>query len=168
MIAGKQDSSHVIVVGAGLGGLASACVLAARGHRVTLLDKNDWVGGKAASLESDGYRFDMGPTILTLPSVLRKVFDEAGRNVEDYIDMVKLDPQWRCFFEGNDHGQDNAVLDLVADTTQMQKRIDEFTGSTSNGEGYREFLKLSEQLHGVSDRFFFWRSVGGLRDTMEV
>ena len=169
MTATNRKSLHVVVVGAGLAGLSSACVLAARGHRVTLLDKNDWVGGKAAALGDHGYRFDMGPTILTLPSVLRKVFAEAGKNLEDYVTMVPLDPQWRCFFEGDSvAGTENTVLDLVSDTVAMQRNIDQFTHSTASGEGYRRFLKVSEQLHRVSDRFFFWRSVGGLADTMDV
>ncbi len=169
MIASDSKSLNVVVIGGGLAGLASACVLAARGHRVTLLEQNDWIGGKAAVHHAEGYRFDMGPTILTLPSVLRKVFTEAGKNMEDYIEMVALDPQWRCFFEGDcKSGGENTVLDLVADTEAMRKNIDDFTGSTSSGEGYGRFLKMSEQLHGVSDRFFFWRSVGGLADTMDV
>ena len=54
-------------------------------------------GGKAAVLERDGFRFDMGPTIVTIPSVLRRIFTDAGRRMEDYLDMVRLDPQWRCF-----------------------------------------------------------------------
>ena len=57
----KTSALEVVVIGSGLAGLSSACVLAARGHRVTLLEKNDWVGGKAAVLRSEGYRFDMGP-----------------------------------------------------------------------------------------------------------
>ena len=73
----------VAVVGAGLAGLASACVLAARGHKVVLFDKNPWLGGKAAQLEADGFRFDMGPTILTVPHVLERVFSEAGRSMHD-------------------------------------------------------------------------------------
>ena len=60
--------STVGIIGGGLGGLAAACTLAARGHRVTLLERNDWVGGKAAVLREDGFRFDMGPTILTVPA----------------------------------------------------------------------------------------------------
>lgn len=170
MITTDSTSKHVVVVGGGLAGLSSACVLAARGHRVTLLEKNDWVGGKAAVLSEEGYRFDMGPTILTLPSVLRKVFSEAGKNLDDYLEMIPLDPQWRCFFEGDSAGSadSNTVLDLVANIDQMQKNIDEFTGSSVSGNGYRRFLDMSEQLHRVSDRFFFWRSVGGLADTMDV
>ncbi|QDT11791.1 phytoene desaturase family protein [Planctomycetes bacterium K23_9] len=165
----NSSSLHVIVVGSGLAGLSSACVLAARGHRVTLLEKNDWVGGKAAPLQSDGYRFDMGPTILTIPSILKRVFAEADREMSDYLELIDLDPQWRCFFEGDDaSGADNSVLDLVADVDAMKRNLLAFTNDQSVGEGYEKFIRMSEQLHGVSDRFFFWRSVGGLADTMEV
>lgn len=165
----NNRESHVVVVGGGLAGLSSACVLAARGHRVTLLEKNDWVGGKAAVHQADGYRFDMGPTILTLPSILKKVFAEADRQLEDYLEMVPLDPQWRCFFESDGETTgDNAVLDLVADADAMRKNIDQFASETTSGEGYRRFIEMSQQLHSVSDRFFFWRSVGGLADTMDV
>src|SRR6056300_1718875 len=75
--------NRVAVVGGGLAGLAATCVLAARGYRVTLFEKNEWYGGKAAVHEAQGYRFDMGPTILTLPSVLKRIFSEAGRRMED-------------------------------------------------------------------------------------
>ncbi|TWT56583.1 phytoene desaturase family protein [Allorhodopirellula solitaria] len=161
---------HVVVIGGGLAGLSSACVLAARGHRVTLCEKNDWVGGKAAVLHTDGYRFDMGPTILTLPSVLRRVFAEADRNLDDYLELVPLDPQWRCFFEGSEAAKtsENTVLDLVADVDAMKQHLREFTGEEVTADGYEKFLRVSEQLHGVSDRFFFWRSIGGLADTMEM
>ncbi|KAA5540292.1 phytoene desaturase [Roseiconus nitratireducens] len=170
MIATETNHQNVVVVGSGLAGLSSACVLAARGHRVTLLEKNDWIGGKAAQHTAEGYRFDMGPTILTLPSVLKRVFDEADRRMEDYLDIVPLDPQWRCFFESDGKGatQDQTVLDLVADTEAMKANLNRFTGGSASGDGYERFLKLSEQLHGVSDRFFFWRSIGGLGDTMDV
>ena len=122
---------------------------AARGHRVTVLEKNDWIGGKAAVHRDQGYRFDMGPTILTLPSILRRVFSEAGRKLEDYIELVALDPQWRCFFDGDSsRGEENTVLDLVSNTDQMVADVDQLTGSSSNGEGYRRFLDMSEGLHG--------------------
>ncbi len=165
-----NQASHplrIVVVGGGLAGLGAACTAAARGHLVTLVDKNEWVGGKAAEHAAEGYRFDMGPTILTLPSVLKRIFAEADRSLDDYLQMVPLDPQWRCFFEGKTPA-DNAVLDLVADVPAMRKNLDAFTGSPTAGAGYERFIKLSEQLHGVSDRFFFWRSIGGLADTMEL
>src|SRR5687767_14006772 len=87
------------VIGGGLGGLAAAAVLSARGHDVVVFDQNSWMGGKAALLEQDGFRFDMGPTILTVPAVLRRIYSEAGEKLEDHLDLIRLDPQWRCFFE---------------------------------------------------------------------
>ncbi|MEM1227263.1 MAG: phytoene desaturase family protein [Planctomycetota bacterium] len=165
-----EEARSVVVVGGGLAGLSSACVLAARGHQVTLCEKNEWVGGKAAQHCTEGYRFDMGPTILTLPSVLRQVFAEAGRSIDDYIEMIPLDPQWRCFFEGHagSPSTSNTVLDLVSDVDQMKQHLKDFTGSEVSAEGYERFIQVSKQLHDVSDRFFFWRSIGGLTDTMEV
>jgi diapolycopene oxygenase len=69
----NTQTGRVGVIGGGLGGLAAACTLAARGYQVLLLERNHWLGGKAAVLEEQGYRFDMGPTILTLPSTLRRI-----------------------------------------------------------------------------------------------
>lgn len=163
----SASSLRVVVIGGGLAGISSACVLAARGHRVTLLEKNDWVGGKAASLEAEGYRFDMGPTILTLPSILQRVFAEAGKRLEDYLDLRPLDPQWRCFFDGVANGE-TTTLDLVADVDAMRRNLDAFTGSPASGAGYQRFIEMSKNLHGISDRFFFWKSVGGLTDTFDV
>ena len=116
----RSRTERIGVIGAGLGGLAAACTLAARGYKVVLFERNEWLGGKAAQLEGDGFRFDMGPTIVTVPSVLRRVFSEAGRRMEDYLDLVRLDPQWRCFFE------DGSRLDLVQNSDAMAKRLDHF------------------------------------------
>ena len=154
---------QIAVVGGGLGGLAAACTLAARGHDVTVLEKSEWLGGKATELKQDGFRFDMGPTILTLPSVLHRIFDEANKPLDDYLDLIALDPQWRCFFD------DGSQLDLVSDTLHMQEKLDAFSGGkTTVSRGYGEFMEISKRLHEVSDRFFFWKSVGSLRDTFDA
>jgi len=102
----------------------------------------------------------MGPTILIQPSVLRKIFEEAGRKMEDYVPMVRLDPQWRCFFE------DGSQLDLKDNAQEMAAQLDAVWPQM--GEGYLNFLTMSEQLHSISERFFFWRSIGSIRDTMDV
>ena len=146
------------VVGAGLAGLAAACTLAARGHKVVLFDKNPWLGGKAAVLNEAGFRFDMGPTILTVPGVLERVFHEAGRKMSDYLDLRRLDPQWRCFFD------DGSVLDLREDMKLMAEELDAF--APGNAAGYRDFQAMSRKLHEVSEKFFFWKSVEGIGDTL--
>ena len=141
----KSNNEKVLVIGGGLAGLASACTLAARGYKVELFEKNDWLGGKAAVLEKEGYRFDMGPTILTIPSILARIFSEAGRKMEDYIPMVKLEPQWRSFFD------DGSILDLVSDEKTMQENLGKFGPNCASG--YKKFLQYSERLNRISQRF---------------
>jgi phytoene desaturase len=157
-----RESDRVVVVGGGLGGLATACTLAARGYAVTLCDKNAWVGGKAAVLAEQGFRFDMGPTILTIPRVLKRIYAEAGRDLEDHLDLVPLDPQWRSFFD------DGSTLDLHADVDRMRSTLDAFAPGTGSGQGYARFMDLSERLHRISEDYFFWRNVGGLKDMFDA
>ncbi len=156
MIRQMDSQRHAIVIGSGLAGLASACTLAARGYRVTVLEKNDWLGGKAAVHHQDGFRFDMGPTILTLPSVLHRLFAEAGKEINDYLKLVPLDPQWRCFF------QDGSQLDLVSDTAKMKENLKRLSNNKEEvATGYDRFMQISKQLHSVSDKFFFGRVLVG-------
>jgi len=151
---------RIAVIGSGLGGLAAAVTLAARGYQVEVFEKNPWLGGKAAVLKEEGFRFDMGPTILIRPSVLRRIFAEAGRKLEDYLNMVRLDPQWRCFFD------DGLVLDLEDNLQAMAGSLDEL--KPGMGEGFLKFQRLSEQLHAISNKFFFWRPVGTMMDTLDL
>jgi phytoene desaturase len=155
----RNNEQPVAIIGGGLAGLAAACTLGARGHRVILFEKNDWLGGKAAVFEQDGFRFDMGPTILTVPRVLARIFAEAGRDMNAELDLRRLDPQWRCFFE------DNTVLDLQEDMQTMTANLAKYAPGTE--AGYRDFIGMSEKLHEVSEKFFFWRSVEDVFDTLD-
>ncbi|MDQ3622897.1 MAG: phytoene desaturase family protein [Verrucomicrobiota bacterium] len=149
------------IIGGGLAGLSAACVLAARGRKVTLFERNDWLGGKAAQLRGDGFRFDMGPTIVTIPSVLRRIFSEAGARMEEYLELVRLDPQWRCFFD------DGSVLDLAQNPGAMAQTLDAFAPGMNSGARYREFIAYSERLNGISQRHFFYKPIGGLCDMFD-
>ena len=151
---------RIAVIGSGLGGLAAAVTLAARGYDVEVFEKNPWLGGKAAQLDEDGFRFDMGPTILIQPSVLRRIFTEAGRRLEDYLDMARLDPQWRCFFD------DGLVLDLQDNLQAMATSLEGIRPGM--GDGFLKFQELSEQLHTISNKFFFWKPVGSMMDTFDL
>src|SRR3569833_3780446 len=101
-----SDSPSVVVIGAGLGGMSAAIMLAKAGMRVTLLEKNERLGGKLNILETQGFRFDLGPSIFSLPQVFRPLFEEDGRKLEDCVPLRRVDPQWRNFFE------DGAGIDL--------------------------------------------------------
>lgn len=153
---------RVGVIGGGLGGLTAACILAARGYSVSLFEANAWIGGKAAEHSCDGFRFDMGPTILTVPSVLRRVFAEAGHRLEDELELVPLDPQWRCFYP------DGSTLDLVAEEDAMVRRLEAFAPGRGVGNGYRRFMQMSERQRVLSEDYFFWKSVGGYRDVFDL
>jgi diapolycopene oxygenase len=161
-------AERIVVVGAGLGGLAAAVVAAARGHKVTVLERNAWLGGKAAVLELDApgasgrFRFDMGPTILTVPRVLRRIFAEAGRDQARDLPLIRLDPQWRCFFD------DGTRIDLLENVDRMAAEMDCFAPGRGMGAGYRRLQAEAEKLHGVSERFFFWRPIEGMADTLDL
>ena len=77
------------------------------------------------------------------------------------MELIPLDPQWRCVYS------DGSVLDLVRNVEQMQSRLDEFTGSPACGVGYQKFMKLSRRLHDISDRYFFYKPIGGLKDMFD-
>ena len=175
----QTDNRRVAVVGAGLAGLTAAVTLAARGFAVTVFDKNPWAGGKAARLELEApgggtFKFDMGPTILTVPEVLERVFSEAGVDLRDRLDLVRLDdPQWRCFFDGergsrpgSGTGERNGfqVLDLKEDVAAMRAELERFTGDGRASGDYARFVDYTRDLHRISDDFYFWKSIGGLKD----
>ncbi len=180
-----HDNDRIGVIGGGLGGLAAACTLAARGHKVVVFEKNTWLGGKAAVLREEGFCFDMGPTIVTYPTVLKRIFAEAGRDLDEAMTLVRLDPQWRCFF---DKAVGGGVLDLRQDPAAMGQEFRRFaTAEHGNGNepedgnplhkavdadrlttGYTDFIDYAKQLHRISNDFFFWKSIGGLRDMFDA
>jgi phytoene desaturase len=94
--------------------------------------------------------------------VLERIFAEGGEKVGDWLDLIRLDPQWRCFFGEGD------VLDLVEDVGAMGRSAAEFAGKPQLAEGYAKFIDFSRHLHDVSERFFFWKAVESLRDTLDL
>ena len=93
-----MSAKEVIVVGAGPGGLTSGMILSQRGFNVTVYEKEDVVGGRSAPLKLNGFTFDTGPTFLMMNFILREMFEEAGRQAEDYLKVKKLEPMYRLKF----------------------------------------------------------------------
>jgi len=94
-----MTKKHIVIVGAGPGGLTSAMILAHRGFQVTVFEKAEEVGGRNAAITLDGFTFDTGPTFLMMNYILKEMFGETGRKVEDYLEFVKLDPLYRLQFD---------------------------------------------------------------------
>src|SRR5512142_3574113 len=86
----EKGGKKVVVIGAGLGGMSAAIMLARRGFKVTILEKNAQVGGKLNQLQTKGFSFDLGPSIFTLPDIFRPFFEGDGKRLEDYIDLQRV------------------------------------------------------------------------------
>ena len=129
----------IVVIGSGFGGLAAAIRLQAKGMQVTLLEKNSQVGGHASQLVKDGYTFDMGPSIITAPDLIQSVFECAGARLEDYLDLVKLDPFYRIYFH------DGASLDYTDDGEQMKRQMAQFSSKDANN--YDRFMAHTRHLY---------------------
>lgn len=161
----SPSPANVIVIGGGLAGLAAACeaaVLLQGRATITLVERNQHLGGKMNVLKDQGYSFDMGPTILTLPQVLCGILRRAGRRVEDYIQFVRLDPQWRCFYA------DGVTLDLRDDPQQFMADLDRQFPGAGAGKGYAAFLAYARKMLGLSEQVFFYKDLEGVRDMMRV
>ncbi|MCC6790792.1 MAG: phytoene desaturase [Thermomicrobiales bacterium] len=133
-------TQRIVVIGAGFGGLAAAVRLAARGHDVTLLDKRDKPGGRAYVYEQDGFRFDGGPTVITAPWLIDELFQLAGRDPRNYVDIVPVDPFYRIFFP------DGAHFDYTGDAGAMVERIRAFSAFEHDAVGYERFLAKTERI----------------------
>src|SRR4051795_10043648 len=95
----RYGKRHVVIVGAGPGGLATAMLLAQRGFRIQVFEKQDVIGGRNAEVRLGEYRFDLGPTFLMMKFLLDELFEEAGRKLSDYIECRALDPMYKLQFE---------------------------------------------------------------------
>lgn len=133
----KGHRETVAIVGAGLGGLAAAACLAADGFQVELFEKNERIGGKLNLLRQDGFEFDLGPSIIILPQLFRQVWERAGRRMEDYVELVELQPQWRSFWE------DGTVVDLHPDMARMEAELEKLGPGAA---GYWSFLEYSRRV----------------------
>ena len=108
---------NIIIIGAGIGGLSAGCLLAKQGHSVTILEKNDSVGGKMNEIEADGFRFDTGPSLFTMPYILDGLLQECGTSLSKELEIVPLDINCRYFF------RDGMQFDNYSDRAQMLREI---------------------------------------------
>lgn len=128
----RDAAKSAVVIGSGFGGLAIACRLQAAGLQVTLLEKRERIGGRAYRLVDRGYTFDMGPSLITAPHVIDAVFRTGGRRLEDYVDLISLDPYYRVYFHDGTH------LDYVGDGEGMKAQMARF--SPQDADRYDAFM----------------------------
>ena len=148
----NNTGKRVAVIGSGLGGLSAAITCASKGFHVAIFEKNDKFGGKLNISRKEGFSFDLGPSILTLPSVFRELFAKAGLRLEDHVPIRPLETHWRNFFE------DGTCIDLVADL-ERQKQLLAAVDPEAPAQLDR-FLAYARRQYELSDRTYL-RGVDG-------
>ena len=149
-VSGRTD--HVVVVGAGLGGLSAALRLAGAGRRVTVLEREQVPGGRAGLLQDQGYAFDTGPTVLTMPDLIADALDCVGESLSDWLTLEPVTPLYRARFA------DGSALDVHADVEAMCAELSEVCGP-AEAAGYRRYVDFVSRLYQLQMRDFIDRNI---------
>ncbi len=158
--AAHASAPHAIVIGAGLGGLAAAMRLGAKGYRVTVIDRLDVPGGRGSAIWKDGHRFDLGPTIVTVPQVFRELWKACGRDFDADVDLRAVDPFYEIRWP------DGSTFTARQDTDAMIAEVARL--SPGDVAGYKKFLKDSEARYWFGFENLGRRSMHELWDLIKV
>jgi phytoene desaturase len=139
-----------VVVGAGLGGLSTAIRLQHAGWQVTVLEKNHQVGGRCRTVQQDEFVFDAGPTLLLMPDVLHSLFRSVGRELDDYLELLRCRPNYRLTFG------DGSRLDVSSDMDSMSDQLDAI--EPGSGDSLRRYLADAGYKYRVARKRFVERN----------
>lgn len=145
-------TDRVVVVGAGLAGLSAALRLAGAGREVTVVERDTVPGGRAGVLETDGYRFDTGPTVLTMPDLIADALDCVGERLEDWLELEPVDPLYRAFYP------DGSTLDVKSDRHAMAEEVRRVCGP-EEAAGYERYVDFVSRLYRYEMKDFIDRNI---------
>jgi 1-hydroxy-2-isopentenylcarotenoid 3,4-desaturase len=153
-------SKSVVVVGGGIGGIATAGLLARDGYQVTLVEAHARLGGRAGLWEKDGFRFDTGPSWYLMPEVFDHWYKLMGTSADEHLNLTKLDPGYRVYFQPQD-GTDAEFLDVRANREDNLAMLEEIEpGSRANMEKY---LDSAKETYEIAKEYFLYTSFQSLR-----
>jgi phytoene desaturase len=145
-------TERVVVVGAGLGGLSAALHLAGAGREVTILERAAVPGGRCGLIAEGGYRFDTGPTVLTMPELLARPFQAVGEQLADWLTLHRLDPAYRARFA------DGSTIDVRADVDDMADEIARTCGG-ADAAGWLRYVAFLRELYRIEMPHFVERNL---------
>ncbi len=145
-------TNKVVIVGAGLGGLSTALRLAGAGREVTIIEREAVPGGRNGLLVDQGYRFDTGPTVLTMPSLIDDALSAVGEKLSDWLELIPLRPLYRAFYH------DGSQLDVFPDTQEMEAEIARVI-SPDEALGYRKYVDFVTKLYKYEMNDFIDRNI---------
>jgi len=135
-----------IIIGAGIGGMATAIRLLNRGFQVQIYEKEKFIGGKVNILEKDGFKFDLTASILMTPDIYKEIFFDIGKNPDEYLKFNKIDPFYRVFF---DTGKYMDFYENINKTIEIIESI-----SIHDSIGYMKFIDKTYEKYKISDENF--------------
>ena len=141
----------IAIIGAGIGGLATAARLSSQGHEVTVYESNSYIGGKLSEFWQGKYRFDAGPSLFTMPSYVESVFEAAGKQISQYFEYQKLDTLCHYFWD------DGTTLRAHADKIKFGEEVEQQLGVPA--ERVLNALRESERKYEVSGMIFLEHSL---------
>ena len=144
----KMNEGPVVVIGGGIGGLTASIYLAAAGRQVVLLEKNARVGGKMGEIQMEGFRWDTGPSVVTMRWVLEDLFSSLNRRLSDYLDLVPIEPLTRYFYP------DGTQFDATRNISRMAEQIGLF--GEEDIAGYLAYLSYCARLHQITGPAFIY------------
>lgn len=150
-----SSEEPIVIVGAGIGGLSAAIRLAARGLRVVMLEQNPIVGGKMYTHHADGFYWDTGPSLLTMRHVFEDLFASANHNLNDYVELLPIEPLTRYFYG------DGTVFNATRDLSEMVRQIEAL--DVRDVEGYIDFLAYAARIHRITSPSFIYEEPISLR-----
>ena len=155
----KGPTENVVIVGAGLAGLSAALRLVGAGRTVTVIERESVPGGRNGILKKDGYSFDTGPTVLTMPSLIADALNCVGEELSDWLELKPVAPLYRAFYH------DGSQIDVHADTAQMEEEIAR-TVSSSEAAGYRRYVEFVTKLYKYEMNDFIDRNIDSPLDLL--
>ena len=153
------NKKKVIVIGGGLGGLSAAISLQQKGYDVELYEQNMHLGGKLNRLEQDGFGFDLGPSILTMPHIFEELFQQSGKHMSDYVQIERLNHQWRSFFP------DGNILDLYENLQDMEERNPSLT--EKDIKQYHNLLNYAKNLYDITEQGYFNQGLDNMKEVLQ-
>lgn len=156
-----MKKKYAIIIGAGFGGLATACILGKAGYQVSVIEKNERLGGKANLLQEKGYTFDMGPSWYLMPDVFKKFFHLLDEKVEDYLELVPLSPSYRIFFKDTDK-----KIDIFRGTEKNRETFESL--EPGSYEKFLDYLKRSEYQYNVALGEFVYKNYSSIFDFLNL
>lgn len=150
----------VAVIGAGLGGMSAAARLANAGFDVDIFEQNEKPGGKAYEFYTSGFRFDTGPSLLTMPFVIRDLFSDLGDKLEDYVELTQLNNICKYFWK------DGTIINAYSNVNEFAREIENKTGDSAIS--VTNYLKYSQKIYDLTAELFLFKNISDVKNIFSI